>query len=330
MEERELIPFSKTTTRSFVYERWIAALNHDRSTHPNNPSRMTTVTTIMRAFFIRNLKLLRAGCRRKVTCFSLLACIQVRVDQDRKVLAYLKLPGWHKVLLPLSLALSIAAESSADSNSAPPPAAKCGANTPALVFILDTSNSVNRLDNFDRMRKAVPNVIRQLDDEFYVAAIRFAEQASLLLPPAYVKEVRERAAESFENIVSSPRSNLTAALSFAKTQLENCPATRKHFILLSDGATDECISDMIEDLNKLKSMGITISTIAVDYDGEGGCLQEFAAAAGGRFWNSGSKLASLEKQILRDIQAYRSEARGSPQTPSDSTLMPSGSSQVQR
>jgi len=203
------------------------------------------------------------------------------------------------LLASFCITLSAAADKSAASPSAPPPA--------ATLIVLDASGSMRELiggeSKMDIAKRAVGELVAGLPDEAQLGLVVYShrkpqdcEDIELLLPPA--KLDRKAFVATVNAIKPKGRTPLASALEFAAAKLEYTkqPAS---IILVTDGL-ETCGRNPCETAARLKAAGMSFVVHAVAFDlssRDAKSIACIANATGGRF------LQAKDAASLRDALA---------------------------
>ena len=176
----------------------------------------------------------------------------------------------------------------------------------AVQLVIDKSRSMATDNRLDYAKEAAVQVVRNLKDDDYIGVIGFAEQPFIVQPMDQVGNVRELVVDRVKRLFPNLKTELFPALNDARRELLRINAGRKHIIVLTDGRIPDAGEVYLNLVRQLKPLGITLSTILVGADEDGGFLGTLAAIGGGKFYQD-SDPRNLPSLFLTDVRVATGE-----------------------
>ena len=182
----------------------------------------------------------------------------------------------------------------------------------ALAVVVDRSGSMSapvggtNLNQQQIANEAAILGIRALSRLDQVAVVAFSDGAEVVVPLTQRGDP-EAIARRIRTIGSNGGTNLFPAMEAAAAQLRDSPAGVKHLIILTDGQTVGETADGLAIAARLRSEGISISTVAIGDGSNSGLLQQIARVGGGRSYGvtSANSLAVLPQIFIKEAQTVR-------------------------
>lgn len=179
----------------------------------------------------------------------------------------------------------------------------------AIVLVLDNSGSMARsVMGSTRTQQRIANdaaamAIERLDKRDLVGVIAFNDDFRIVAPLA-PNANPQATAQRVRSIASGGGTIIGPPLERAADELLKVSARAKHIILLTDGESDD--RDRLRTLaSRIGERGITLSTIAVGDQADGGTLQAMAELGGGTFYEVLNP-AVLPQVFLKAVRIVRS------------------------
>ena len=178
----------------------------------------------------------------------------------------------------------------------------------AVVFVLDSSGSMARtVLGSPQSQQAVANesaagAVDVLEETDLVGAITFDNTARVVVSLRENTD-RERTKAAIRSIASGGGTNLGPAMELARQQLAGTDAKTKHVIILSDGQS-QASSTLPDIASRMRSEGISVTTIAVGDDADAASMVAIADEGGGAFYNV-TNPAVLPRVFLKAVRVVR-------------------------
>jgi Mg-chelatase subunit ChlD len=183
------------------------------------------------------------------------------------------------------------------------------ANVVALV--IDKSGSMREESRILYAREAARQLVDHLKDHDRITVIGFDREAFTIVPLAEVGEIRGQFDERIDRLKPSGGTRLFPALVEARRQLVGQEALRRHVIVLSDGLSED--AQMSAQRRRyydlalaLADEGMTISTIALGREADGGFLERLASFGRGAFHET-AEASSLPEIVLGEFETQGRE-----------------------
>lgn len=179
----------------------------------------------------------------------------------------------------------------------------------ATVFVLDNSGSMkrpvlgSRLSQQQIANDAVALAIGSLDRNDLVGVVTFNSSADTLVPLTPNSEAKQTI-ETVRDIRSGGGTDMAAGLERAIRLFEGVQVKTKQCVVLTDGKSmrDDELVGLTE---KIKKMGVKVSTIAVGDDADTQMLDQVARTGGGTYYHAVNP-RSLPKIFLKAVKVVRS------------------------
>lgn len=187
----------------------------------------------------------------------------------------------------------------------PPQTAKRRLNV-AVEIVIDKSRSMAFEEKLEGAKTAALMAINSMKDEDYVGVIGFDSMPFVILRLGPLPEVRDIAAHRIANLTAAGKTDLLPAMATARQSLSKAPASRKHIILLSDGKVPNAGNDYLEEMERLRTEGVSLSAIALGVEADGPFMQMLSQLGRGAFYHTldASKLPQI---FLHDIKVATGE-----------------------
>jgi uncharacterized membrane protein len=187
----------------------------------------------------------------------------------------------------------------------PPQTTKKRLNT-GVVLVLDKSRSMIRQGKIDAAKNAALTSIRALKDDDYVSVIGFDATPFVVIRLKPVKEVKDMAERRLRNLQAAGGTNLLPALQQARNSLERAQVSRKHIIVLSDGNFPLAGNAYVQEIERLRSAGVTVSSVALGSESDVQFMKMLSKYGKGAFYHTldPTKLPDI---FLRDIKVTTGE-----------------------
>lgn len=182
----------------------------------------------------------------------------------------------------------------------------------ALAIIIDASGSMGSpVQGTDMTQQQIADeaavlAVRGLSRLDQVAVIAFSGDSEVVVPLQACSDA-DGIARKIRSIGPGGGTNLFPAIDAAADELSKTKAGVRHIIILTDGQTEGDPADGIARAAKLKTHGITISTVAIGDGSNDPLLTNIAKTAGGRFYSvrSENSWAVLPQIFVKEAQTVR-------------------------
>ncbi len=172
-----------------------------------------------------------------------------------------------------------------------------------LVFLADTSGSMNRLDKLPLAQRAMKLMVDGLNEEDTVALVTYAGSVTDVLPPTPASE-REKLFAAIDSLTASGGTNMGDGLRLAYQHAAKKagPDTVSRVVVLTDGDTNlgkfRTRGEMLESVRGYVEEGVTLSTIGLGMGNYRDDVMERLANEG----NGNSFYIDSEKEARRVFQ----------------------------
>lgn len=176
----------------------------------------------------------------------------------------------------------------------------------AVTLLLDKSRSMSEEDKISYAQEAARAVIENLKDDDFIEVIGFDSAPFVVVKMAQLREARRSAADRVSRLIPAGRTNPLPAMDEARRSMSKTDAGRKHVILLTDGKIPEAGDFYNQLVGKMRSEGVTFSTVLLGNETDTRQLKEIANAGGGSFYQT-ADARSLPKIFLKDVKVASGE-----------------------
>ncbi len=187
----------------------------------------------------------------------------------------------------------------------------------ALVLVLDTSGSMGGVGTetakVELAKEVAQSVVDLLQDRDLIGVIQFDQAFRWLVPLVPAKD-RERVVAHVARLRAGGGTDMLPALRAAYEALRRVEARVKHVIVLSDGQTDP--GDFERWTRRMRSEGITLSTVSVGKDADVAFMRNLSRWGGGRHYLARDPYAIPQifvTEALLSARSYVVEERFTPQ-----------------
>lgn len=153
----------------------------------------------------------------------------------------------------------------------------------AVVYVIDTSDSMARSRKLDLAVAAVDESVGMLSPEARVGVLTFADQYEWKVPLTRAKN-REAIQESIHTLTVGGGTNVYPAIEEAWKALQATDAVLKHIIVLTDGRGTTRYDQHFQMMEKIGRSQVTVSTVALSAEAARDELEKVADVANGRAW----------------------------------------------
>lgn len=159
----------------------------------------------------------------------------------------------------------------------------------SIIFLIDVSESTGyssgRNTKVDVEKALAINILRQLDDKDYVAAIAFNVGAYTISPLKKVSEVRTELENKIRSLTFVGGTDMKAALTQADLMLDDSTNMR-YVIIISDGVINRLADKepTLGIINSMKNKGVTVHAIGVGFDTDENFMRMIAKTGGGLYF----------------------------------------------
>ena len=160
----------------------------------------------------------------------------------------------------------------------------------ALVIAIDRSYSMKG-EKIEYAKEAARSALGLLEEQHLMGVVAFDSRPYISVPLKMVRS-KKRAEEKISRIQASGQTNIYPALGIVHRMLKDLKDTSKHVILLSDGDTHSADFKMMVD--RMRSSGVTLSTVTIGEDGDPNLMIDLSVWGGGRNYKASSAEAIPE------------------------------------
>ncbi len=153
----------------------------------------------------------------------------------------------------------------------------------SIVFLIDTSGSMDRGNKLDLAVSAVVSALDQLHPESRVAVLSFADHYEWVVRFTKAEE-KDAIRRELERMRSAGGTTMYPALGEAGRRLANEKSVMKHALLLTDGRSLTRLQQNQHVVRRLVKDEVTVSTVAISPDSARKELEQVADLTGGRAW----------------------------------------------
>ena len=176
----------------------------------------------------------------------------------------------------------------------------------AVILVIDKSGSMEEENRLTSAKEAAILSMDALKDEDYISVIGFDDTPFELFSIRTVGEARQIAERRMRSLSAAGQTNPLPALSLARQRMRGIDAGRKHLIVLSDGRFPMSSDIYADEINKLKSEGVTVSAVALGADADIPFMKFLAQAGRGAFYQTVDP-SRLPKIFVEDIKVTAGE-----------------------
>ncbi len=169
----------------------------------------------------------------------------------------------------------------------------------ALALVIDRSGSMSG-QKIQLCRSAAIATVELLSRKDYIGVVAFDSRAHWVVSLRRV-DSPSAISRQIATINAGGGTNVYPGMFTAYNAMLQTKAKVKHMIVLSDGHTAG--SDYLALAGRIKSAGITVSTVAVGAGADAGLLQGIAAAGGGEYYHTFDP-ASIPRIFTQDTMAH--------------------------
>ena len=170
----------------------------------------------------------------------------------------------------------------------------------AVILVLDKSGSMMHQDKILSAQRATLSALSSLKDDDYVGVIGFDAAPFVVIKLDPVKEVKPLAAHRLANLTAAGKTNLLPALAQARREFERVEASRKHILVLSDGKFPVSGNAYVEEIQRLRQAGISVSTIALGIEADIPFMKLLAQYGKGAFYHT-MDAGNLPQIFMQDV-----------------------------
>jgi len=175
----------------------------------------------------------------------------------------------------------------------------------AVSLVIDKSRSMLQYNRMEFAREAAREAVRNLNDDDYLGVIAFDTTPFVVLPIQLLRGNRARAMDRIGTIFPVGRTNLYPAMEEARRSLVNVEAGRKHIIVMTDGILPDSGPKYLEQAQRIRMQGITVSTIMYSNERDD-ILQQMAEVGGGAFYQT-TDGSALPRIYISDLKTSLGE-----------------------
>ena len=169
----------------------------------------------------------------------------------------------------------------------------------SLVLVLDRSGSM-RGQKIEICKSAAIATIELLSAKDYVGVVTFDSQARWIVPLTRVKS-KGTIRQQVSTINSGGGTNIYPGMSIGRQALTRVKTKVKHMIVLTDGQTRG--ANYQELAARMRTEGVTISTVGIGSSIQRQLLQQIATAGGGKFYHT-VDAANLPRIFTQDAMVH--------------------------
>jgi len=182
-----------------------------------------------------------------------------------------------------------------------PPQTKKRRLNSAVVLVIDKSRSMVFYDKILAAKRAALAAIDTLKDDDFVGVIGFDSAPFVIIKLSPVTEVKPMAERRLRNLTAAGKTNLLPAMVEARRSLQNSNAGRKHIIVLSDGEIPQVGSQYPEEIQRIRSAGISVTAVALGLEADVPFMKMMSELGGGAFYHT-LEPSQLPEIFVRDIK----------------------------
>lgn len=181
----------------------------------------------------------------------------------------------------------------------------------ALVIAIDRSYSMKG-EKIEYAKEAARSALGLLEEQHLMGVVAFDSRPYISVPLKMVRS-KKRAEEKISRIQASGQTNIYPALGIVHRMLKDLKDTSKHVILLSDGDTHSADFKMM--IDRMRSTGVTLSTVTIGEDGDPDLMIDLSVWGGGRnykasnadaipeiFIEETNKALNLQDDLINEFQ----------------------------
>ncbi len=187
-----------------------------------------------------------------------------------------------------------------------PPQTKKRRLTVAVVLVMDKSGSMAHQNKIGAAKMAAIKSIESLKDDDFVGVIGFDHSPFVIIDLKQVDTIRSQAERRLRNLTAAGKTNLLPALAAARQKLKGNPASRKHIIVLSDGKIPLASDVYVEEINRLRSEGVSVSAVALGLEADVPFLKLLSKYGKGAFYHTLDP-SRLPQIFVHDIKVSTGE-----------------------
>ncbi|RMG42530.1 MAG: VWA domain-containing protein [Candidatus Dadabacteria bacterium] len=187
-----------------------------------------------------------------------------------------------------------------------PPRTKKKRVNVAVALILDKSRSMATANKIDFAKESAREVIRNLKDDDFVGVIGFDFTPFEVVRMGQLRQIRRQALDRVSRLFATGKTNMLPAIDEGRRRLMKVPAGRKHMIILTDGKIPDAGPVYIEVVRQMRMLGITVSTVMLGPELDGGFLRSLANLGGGAYYQT-SDPRNLPRIFMTDIKVSTGE-----------------------
>lgn len=187
-----------------------------------------------------------------------------------------------------------------------PPQTKKRRLTVAVILVMDKSGSMAHQNKINAAKLAASKSIESLKDDDFVGVIGFDHSPFVIIDLKEVGSVRSQADRRLRNLTAAGKTNLLPALAAARQKLKGNRASRKHIIVLSDGKIPLASDVYVEEINRLRSEGVSVSAVALGLEADVPFLKLLSKYGKGAFYHTLDP-SRLPQIFVHDIKVSTGE-----------------------
>jgi Ca-activated chloride channel family protein len=178
--------------------------------------------------------------------------------------------------------------------------------TNAVVLLIDKSRSMLEENKIGAARSAAMVSIQAMKDEDEIGVIGFDSAPFVIVRLSPARDVKPIAQQRIGNLIAAGRTDLLPALAAARQSLVSSQMSRKHIIILSDGKMPLAGDAYVQEIARLRSEGITVSTVALGIEADAPFLQMLSQYGKGAFYQT-LDASRLPEIFVKDIKLNTGE-----------------------